>query len=496
MLVPGELCLSGPQLARGYLNLPEITAKSFMENPFGPGRLYRTGDLAMYHEDGSIEILGRIDRQVKVAGQRVDLGEIEVTLIQHSSIKTAVVTFITLAGLVTLVACLVPKEQHTNRSDFESLRDHAVKNLPSFAVPSYWILFSDSDLPITSTGKIDYSSLRNDLGRLTRSEILARNIFSLLQNTVNPVTTAEKQLVSACSKLLDLPENELSVENSFVMLGGGSLQAIQLCNELRCMGWFITVTDIIRSKSLRDLSNSLVKMGQLECNNPEPFSMIDLQVLGDDSVDWKSFDDVYPASPLQQALVAASLGGNPDYLYQRVYNIDGANINVLKSSLESVFRSDTILRTTFIPSSATIVQAVLPSNHSFPWRESELTLDAFKEEDAVLNVQPGEPFWRVAYLPRLKLLVISSHHALFDFWSNSFALDDAASIYHNQTPVARPAFSNFIRYLLSNNQGESKAFWQQYLQDAPPSNINIPVPENTAVTRFYSGNHRTFQSSE
>ncbi|WP_127534783.1 non-ribosomal peptide synthetase, partial [Paenibacillus kobensis] len=89
--IPGELCVAGDGLARGYLNQPELTAEKFVENPFGEGRMYRTGDLARWLPDGNIEYMGRIDEQVKIRGFRVELGEIESVLRKQPGVKDAAV---------------------------------------------------------------------------------------------------------------------------------------------------------------------------------------------------------------------------------------------------------------------------------------------------------------------------------------------------------------------------------------------------------------------
>jgi non-ribosomal peptide synthetase component F len=96
--VPGELCVSGDLLARGYLNQPSLTAEKFIPDPFSdaPGaRLYRTGDLARYLSDGNIELLGRTDHQIKFRGFRIELGEIESVLAQHPDVRDAVVLLVT-----------------------------------------------------------------------------------------------------------------------------------------------------------------------------------------------------------------------------------------------------------------------------------------------------------------------------------------------------------------------------------------------------------------
>ena len=111
--MPGELCISGNGLARGYLNQPDLTSERFIHNPFSdvPNALmYRTGDLARYLPDGKVEYLGRLDEQVKVRGYRVEPGEIERALVQHTSVRTCVVVPIDdqSDGHKRLVAYVVP----------------------------------------------------------------------------------------------------------------------------------------------------------------------------------------------------------------------------------------------------------------------------------------------------------------------------------------------------------------------------------------------------
>ena len=105
--VPGELLVGGEGLARGYHNLPELTAEKFIPNPFGKGRLYRTGDLVRYLANSQIEFLGRRDRQVKVRGHRIELGEIEATLLRHPSVRQASVLVRDDAAEQQLVAYVV-----------------------------------------------------------------------------------------------------------------------------------------------------------------------------------------------------------------------------------------------------------------------------------------------------------------------------------------------------------------------------------------------------
>ncbi|KAF7362203.1 Tyrocidine synthetase 1 [Mycena venus] len=473
-LVPGELCLAGPQLARGYLNLSDLTSSVFIPNPFGEGRLYRTGDKAVYHDDGSIELLGRIDRQVKVAGQRVDPEEVESVLLQHVSVKTAAVQPVSLSGVTALVACVVFEGDVD-----ESLVHHAQERLPPFALPSYWL--QHDLLPTTVTGKVAHAALRAQLSLLSREDLLFRSFIS---SSALPASTPEELALStACAQILGISESFVSMNASFIVLGGTSLQAIQLCTLLRKNGWVVGVSDIIQSPTLSALATLLVVADVATTAVPEPFSLVDRSSIDNDTVDWSLFEDIYPASALQEGLIGATLSGNKDYLYQRVYDISGKDIPRLRSALERVFRDDATLRTTFFPSGSSILQGVLPATTPLPWTEvpTAISLDEFKKQDLAVGVHLGSPFWRVAFLPAAQILVISSHHALFDFWSNSFSIDDAARIYDGQAPIERPPYKTFIRHLQTVNRDDSKKFWTEYLQNASPAYLNIMEPAKGSV---------------
>jgi amino acid adenylation domain-containing protein len=157
--VPGELCIAGIGLARGYLNNPVLTAERFVAHPFAPGeRLYRTGDLARWLPDGNLEYLGRLDRQVKVRGLRIELGEIEFALASLPGIRDAFVVAMTDAagtGKDRLVAYWAgePAQEYT----LESLRRLLGQKLPDYMVPSAFVRLTK--LPQTAHGKVDTRAL-------------------------------------------------------------------------------------------------------------------------------------------------------------------------------------------------------------------------------------------------------------------------------------------------------------------------------------------------
>lgn len=151
----GELCLAGPQLGREYLKKPEQTAKAFVPNPFGPGRLYRTGDGARQHRDGAIEVVGRLDFQVKINGQRVEPNEINEALLKHPDVKACATVAATMQDSKSLVAAIVSGNSREFGEVVADLRQHIETLLPSYMVPSYWL--PKDELPTNANGKVDVS---------------------------------------------------------------------------------------------------------------------------------------------------------------------------------------------------------------------------------------------------------------------------------------------------------------------------------------------------
>jgi acyl-coenzyme A synthetase/AMP-(fatty) acid ligase/acyl carrier protein len=217
----GELYIGSRGQARGYLDRPDLTAGQFIPHPFSyrPGaRLYRTGDLARYLPDGTLEFLGRSDRQVKVRGYRVELGEIEAALAQHESVaECAVVAREDVPGEKRLVAYIVPSQDQAPAP--VELRSFLREKLPEFMLPSAFI--SQEKLPILPSGKLDRRALPAPNG--TRPDTT--------EGFIAPRSSLEEKLVEIWAEALRI--EKVGIYDNFFDLGGHSLILVQVHRKLR-----------------------------------------------------------------------------------------------------------------------------------------------------------------------------------------------------------------------------------------------------------------------
>ncbi len=222
--IVGELCVGGVAVARGYLGRPELTAARFVPDPFASemtngfaSLLYRTGDLARWLPDGSIDFLGRVDRQIKIRGFRIEPGEIEAILERHPDVRcAAVVDRIDARGEKRLVAYV---EGAAEEPDVAGLRSALTEYVPAYMVPSAYVIVDE--LPYTPNGKLAHDALpAPDWDQARAGEAF-----------VAPRTETERRLAEIWSTLLGVAD--IGVGDNFFALGGHSLLAMQLMSRVR-----------------------------------------------------------------------------------------------------------------------------------------------------------------------------------------------------------------------------------------------------------------------
>jgi amino acid adenylation domain-containing protein len=241
--VPGELCIGGYGLARGYLNRIELSQEKFIEvELFGKTeRIYKTGDLARYLPDGNIEYLDRIDNQVKIRGFRIELGEIEAILAQYADIQeNAVVVSESESGDKRLVAYMTAKQEHL--IDNAELRKFLHARLPDYMIPN--ILVPLETMPLTPNGKIDHRAL---------SQLSVTGQRATTETYLAPRDTLELQLTTIWEEILNV--SPIGVRDNFFELGGHSLLAVRLMASVQQqLGKHLPLATLFQSPTVESLA--------------------------------------------------------------------------------------------------------------------------------------------------------------------------------------------------------------------------------------------------
>ncbi|AYF77614.1 amino acid adenylation domain-containing protein [Nocardia yunnanensis] len=249
MGVAGELYLAGPALARGYHARPGLTAARFVADPYGrPGeRLYRTGDLVRwigYLDEPRLEYLGRTDFQVKVRGQRIELGEIDAALAAADGVEFAVTLGVPGPGGATALAAYLLPEPGRD-VDPVAVRAHAADRLPGYMVPSAFVVLDA--IPLNAVGKLDRKAL-------------PAPVFAAETEYRAPTTELETVLAEIVGELLG--RSRVGVHDSFFALGGDSILAIQLVSRARLRGIELTPLQVFEHRTVAALAALAAAAGE------------------------------------------------------------------------------------------------------------------------------------------------------------------------------------------------------------------------------------------
>ena len=477
---PGELCLFGPQVASGYHQRPKETSASFVKNPFGPNILFRTGDQAVRRADGTFEILGRIDHQIKIHGQRIEPQEVAETLSTVKGVAEVVCVGAAIKDKTSLIAAVVPNNQLSWVDLVKSLREHAQQSFPPYMVPSYWLRCDE--LPVNRNGKVDFKTIRTAAESTDIDNLLGRDLRPNGQEIhLSPIAL---EIAEVWAGFLHLSHSSILPTDSFVALGGSSIDAIQAIRELRTKGIHVDLADMLRSQSLESVADSsrLDPKGESQPHAPQPFALVTDVDIKAELQDDRGIADALPLTALQEGILASTIQGYRDYLYQRVFDIRHLDLVRLQLAFQLVFWRSETLRSTFVPATTGLLQ-VIRNDFLLPWTEVSGSLEDFLKADKEKGVDLGEPFMRVAVLNN-SVLIVSVHHALFDFWSHSFVFEDVARVYYGKSPEVRPSWKSFIGLLQQKGEGSSNEFWKQHLQESAPTILNhSPIEEFFTATR-------------
>jgi amino acid adenylation domain-containing protein len=493
--VQGEIYIGGEQVARGYLNQPQLTAQKFIANRFDKSKLYKTGDLARYLPDGNIEFLGRIDRQVKIRGFRIELPEIETVLEQHHAIKQAIAILRKdMAGDERLVSYLVidPSLQ-TPTPNSTDLHNFLKAKLPEQAIPSAFVFLKN--LPLTANGKIDREKL--PAPEQIRPE--------LSETFVPPRDRTEEIIAGIWAEILAV--EQVGIHDDFFELGGHSLLATQVVSRIsKNLQVEISLRQFFDAPTIADLALAIA-----QTSTKNALTQIQRQ----------SRDSHFPLSFAQQRLwfLAQLEPNNPFYNQPSALRLTGRlQIAILKQSLQEIIGRHETLRTNFILVDGQPVQlinkvidltmpvvnleALAPST-----QEQEIENLAIQEAQRTFNLEQ-DLLLRVTLL-RLSLeehiVLFTTHHIVSDGWSTGILVQEIATLYEAfasgnssplpELPIQYADFAVWQRQWLTADVLEGQLnYWQKQLSNSLP--LNLPTDRPRPIIPTYQGNTQTFVLSE
>lgn len=516
--VPGEILMEGVVIAREYMGNPEKSALTFIQPPswrleFGPrntaSRFYKTGDLGVFRENGSLELLGRKDTQVKLRGQRIETGEIEYQArwanpeVKEVAVELArigdskgpeLVCFLVLDGLENTNGSFSPEHAGILKASeiIQNIQSHLEKVLPYFMVPS--LLVPITKLPLTVSGKTDRRRLRIFASELLQPQL--NEIRSLAEmQTRQPQSKSEKQMRQLWSQVLNLEASKIGLDDSFFRLGGDSVAAMKLVGAARRVGIVLTVADIFRQPSLELQAKDLTTLVQELSEVIAPFTLLadedrtDLirQELADIChVDASVIQDAYPCTPLQEGLLSLGLKREGDYVLQIVTEIStDISIDRLKSAWAKVVGSTPTLRTWVAQHCELgLVQCVMKTTVQF--HESD-NLDDYLSLDKSNAMGLGEPLLRLALVhdsdTGSQYIISTIHHAIYDGTALYSIIELVSAAYHGKTVYEGHGFSTFVRHVRSADTNATNQFWQKYLSGGQfstypelPAKVQEPLP--------------------
>jgi amino acid adenylation domain-containing protein/non-ribosomal peptide synthase protein (TIGR01720 family) len=471
----GELWLEGPLVGRGYLGNEAITASAFVTRrnwvTKDESRFYRTGDLVRYEPDGSLMCVGRKDFQVKIRGQRTELGEVE------HNIQTALIA----VGLepqlmvdvfkprgsdaVILVAFFKCSNKEDARRRFTTLEELLPNMMPEYMIPTVFVGLDT--FPMTSNGKTDRKSLRATCGDKTLEQLLSNDIRHG-SNYSPPSTTSEKFLCDLWADTLNMNADVISVDSNFFRIGGDSLGAMRLVSAARQNGVVFSVADVFKNPQLSALANVLLYQdGVVEDSSNtdvEPFSLIDDQVFLAETkahaarlcgIEPEDVEDVLPCTPLQEGLIAESVQGRGDNKLTEIKTLmSGVECDRLLRAWSHVVQKHPILRTRFVdlPNQG-LVQVVVRHEQC-----------GFQERSSEQRFKLGMPLFFCTVSSTTTIWSI--HHALYDGWSWPLIMSSLCKAYLDQSIPDSIPFRNFVKYVKNIDSSQAERFWKDQFQES------------------------------
>ncbi|NJC10948.1 amino acid adenylation domain-containing protein [Micromonospora profundi] len=462
----GELYLAGRGLSRGYINRSGLTAARYVADPFAtaPGdRMYRTGDLVRYRSDGALLYLGRQDFQVKVRGQRIELGEVETTLQNHPDVRDAVVA---LYG-DRLVGYLVARP--ADGIDLDGVRAYLRRTLPVVMVPGSLVVLDE--LPHTPNGKVDRLALPPPADPTSGAQS-------------DPPRGADEELVAEVwQQVLEL--DRVGRDDDFFDLGGDSLLAGQVLGRLRARaGSSLPLRLVFENSRLSDLAAALPAPAE---GPPDPTDRPEVSPRPADEPPVLSFDQ-------ERLWLESQIRPGAAYHVHGRLRLRGAlDVAALERSVRAIVDRHEILRTTFPVVRGQAVPHVAPPDPA--WRIDRADADRPEVAERLADDQAATPF-DLARGPLFRCLLvrqsdtdhlvsITIHHVISDAWSVGLFLRELSALYAvggdtaaAELPALRVQYGDYAawqrRWLTAERRAAQVDYWRDRLAGAPAA-VDLPT---------------------
>ncbi|BBP64618.1 hypothetical protein PHLH5_21590 [Pseudomonas sp. Cab53] len=492
--VPGELCIGGVGVGRGYLRDPQRTREAFVPHPFqADARLYRSGDIGRLRADGVLEYLGRRDQQVKIRGHRIELGEIENRLMQHPAVDSAAVLALPDArGTLQLVAWYV-LDSTADLGDEPApqvLAAYLGAQLASYMVPARWLALEQ--LPLNANGKVDRRALA------ARGVPQAETAEALC---VAPRTETEQVLAQLWQEILGL--DTVGVHDDFFAIGGHSLLATQVLSRIRRrLNVNLPLRTLFERGTLEQLAAAVDRQRE-----------VPVESAGDSDIALAPRHQPLPLSFSQQRLWFLDRFEGPSAAYNMstVVRLRGAlDIPALQAALQTVLERHESLRTAFQLNGDQPCQVFSPAPVVDLTPTELAPLDGEQQAHTLqrlIDEQAGTPFdLQQAPMLRARLLRLGAddhvlqlvlHHIATDAWSMGILVQELITGYQAYTrgstpdlPVLPVQYADYAYWQRSEAQQRQLAraidYWRRQL-DAAPTLIPLPLDYPRPARPDYQG---------
>ena len=473
----GELYIAGAGLARGYEGDAALTSEKFVPHPYGQAgeRLYRSGDQVRYRADGTLEFIGRKDRQVKVRGYRVEPAEIEFALRQHLSVRDVVVAVQETADREKSLIAYVVVEANEDPA-IPDLRSYLKTRVPDYMSPAAFVFLEK--LPLTPNGKVDYKALPKP------------EISETPGGLVLPRTPVEQGIAGIWKQVFG--REKLSIHDNFFALGGHSLLALQIVSRVRTvMGVALPLRSVFEGPTIADQARAVEKLlssGQVVALDPicPAARPHDLPLSFSQQRLW-FLHQLEPASDFYNVPVAFRVRGP-------------LNAGILGDCFNEIVRRHEVLRTTFPIRQGVPVQQIheaacqpltvvdlahLPLNDAEPTGGELLSREAQQPFD--LSCGPLLRLHVVRFAEDDHALLLIMHHIIIDGWSLGVFMQELRLLYEaflnrrsSPLPPLPMQYADYAlwqrEWLCEERLQPELSWWRQQLSDLSPAELPTDFP--------------------